>query len=401
MGGNARAINRADGTQMHYSGKPAAADRINLKSVGMREVLEQEILLLLHFLDDRINLWKIERNLFPPYLLYSRRELFSVTHPRIFSGSSRHVFDSTITTSELLKYVSTIGDIDVMVPHEKLNLLFSFLARIESQRITSRLTYVGQNKCSRTGHQINALFHIFDESVCLDAFVQVDFEGVEFSEGLPTEFSEFAHSSAWCDITSGLKGVAHKYILTNIVRAVSTVHGGSYLTEQSPPPPNHRISKSKKPVRTLAFSVDRGLRTKAVPVFHFGEHVRERGIFLYRELSTDESIYTRDLAQIVSAVFAAPPTPENISRIKSFVGIVSLMREFLTQTTISSAFNLMLHENLFGKSAQKLSRTESVRDRDIKLVMVNYLFAEFPFLKAEFADQVAYMSSEFEKTYHA
>jgi hypothetical protein len=235
-----------------------------------------------------------------------------------------------------------LGDIDVMIPHEKLGELFDVLARLEGKSLWhNRVTYVGQNKHQQSGHQINAIFAFAHPESSWEQFVQIDFEGVEFdANGVPTEFSEFAHSTSPADADAGIKGVAHKYLLTNLIRAASELQDALVLTEKSPPPPDCRISMSKKIPREYAFSVDRGLRKKLEPVMYNGAQFRVGDKRVFRELATDESIYDTNIANIAKAALgnSSTPTPTGPLGSSSAAGVASSPNA----TSVPNDFSLLL-----------------------------------------------------------
>lgn len=397
MGGNARAIDRATGKEMLFEGKLAHAERIHTTAFDGKFAwyVLKTLLLLDHECD---SIWAQSSS--------THHELFGKC--RAFSGSSRLLMASETSGNRTPEHLRVLGDIDVMIPHEKLGELFDVLARLEGKSLWhNRVTYVGQNKHQQSGHQINAIFAFAHPESSWEQFVQIDFEGVEFDvNGTPTEFSEFAHSTSPSDADVGIKGVAHKYLLTNLIRASSELQDALVLTEKSPPPPNCRISMSKKIPREYAFSVDRGLRKKLEPVMHNGTQFRVGDKRVFRELATDESIYDTNIANIARAALGKSvhqsythPTDSGAWTMWSFVGLLYLCHHYRSNAIMSRAFELMLVENLYGPGAQKLSRTSCCVDQDVKNKIIERMYVAFPHLKEEFGERVDEMSRKFQENY--
>ena len=68
--------------------------------------------------------------------------------------------DDEITDEEFREVKKSMGDIDITIPHGDLKPLFDLLADNENQRITKDFIYLGQNKKTQHGHQINSVFQL-------------------------------------------------------------------------------------------------------------------------------------------------------------------------------------------------------------------------------------------------
>jgi hypothetical protein len=116
------------------------------------------------------------------------------------------------------------------------------LSTLEGQRLTDNISYIGQNKPSPQGLQINAVFDMTFKEYG-NVFPQVDFEASEYEmqddsltgkqKFYPTEWAKFSHNSHWEDIQAGIKGVFHKYLLRAITSTLTKLPNAVLLTPAS------------------------------------------------------------------------------------------------------------------------------------------------------------------------
>lgn len=404
MGGNTRAINRKTGETL------AVADKIDFRVIPIhffRHLLKQA----LYGIDWAVTVHKhpgveyrgIKSN--DGIWDYNNRHTL-IENGYVLNGTSAHLFDKDGNYGKdlpIIKIKPVFGDIDVTVPRESLGILYDTLATLENKEVCPNVTYLGQNKLEQHGHQINALFqfHIVDTSDLrwkndsiveneTTVNVQIDFEGVNYVNGQPDKFAKFAHSSSLDDLAAGIKGVAHKYWITNLVRATSEIPGAIVLTEKSPDPPEHRVKSMGSIPRLYAFSVDRGLRKKLRQVPGHDN--------IYRELSTDDSKYTTKLTEIFYRIFGVKPDKEDMEKFWSFTGLIELCEFYLDDKTVDKAFAYLLDQSLYGKGAQKLSRMSSDEDVKIKYPIVETLCCTFPYLR-RYDSLIKTMSFNFYENY--
>ena len=195
---------------------------------------------------ERIDLTKVDRDLIIPILeelLRSISEKYQqdVNRPlwtpealkelANLSGSAKHFFSiNDIDTEKFKPVVSSVGDIDTMVSIEEgptlkpfLNKLISsdYIFELKDPKSKDPKPPVTKVKCVLLKDTANQLLTIWKmESHIVKQYIQIDFELVDFDNGKPTEFSIFAHSSDWEDLSKGVKGAFHKLLL----RAISRVH---------------------------------------------------------------------------------------------------------------------------------------------------------------------------------
>lgn len=311
----------------------------------------------------------------------------------VFNGSTSYLMDvnSIDKEDEITALKPSSGDIDIMVPQEYKEDLWNLLKELEDQKITDKITYLGNNKptISSIGEQINALFqYCYKKDKCV--YSQVDFEFVPFdNKGKPTEWSKFSHSSTFKDLQNNIKAVFHKYLIRSISYAVSQINPDDVVFVTSAANCDNyekKISKTKNPDNhLLKFSVSKGIRVAYEPLICDGEPVYIDGKQVFRKLKTAESIYATDLKDIFKMIFGVEPSKQELSDFWSFVGLVDLMKKHLTKKQIQLVFERFLQllwDNKSGKNiAQELERDNPDLDMKIKMAAVNYLLKEFPYLK--------------------
>lgn len=370
MGGNTRAINRETGEAFAF------ASKLQL-NVFKRKKVTDEFKKLFKVLNDsytkkyKIPLWK---------------NFKIITSGFAFNGSSDAFFNDSIPDDDFVQFKPSVGDIDVTIPHNRLSNLFDLLANLEGKQLTPTIKYLGQNKKTFGGHQINALF-LYTEGKFENA-MQIDFEGVEYDadEFSPTEWAKFGHSSDWADIKQGFKGVNHKFLLINLARGISKREDVLLAT------PAAKISKDKPPrlktmkpgdvPRMLAFSVDRGLRVKIAQQFYDdGEPVMVDGKFVFKETPTKGANYETSKVGIFKALFNREPKGDDLVKLNSFVGVIDLIKKYSTKDVAADTLTFLVHNNLFGPAAQGLERNNPKLDFEIKWAMVKYFLKIFPHLK--------------------
>jgi len=346
MGGNARVINHDNGEVTAF------AEQINLYEIR-RSDLVSDLLSMLKILngvfvtDYKIQIWDFD-------LLDSGEA---------FNGSSESFVNPTISDEDFIKHKQFIGDIDITIPHELLNSVFDFLANSIGNKF-GKFVYLGQCKAKFYGHQINSVWDYNGHNI------QIDFEGTEYKNKKPTEFAKFAHSASWADIEQGYKGVHHKYLLINLVRAISENDNIIILT------PKSLITEEKakkkvihEPPRTFAFSIDRGLRSKYQNVDLILE-----GKQCVKELTTADSDYNTDIEKISRILFN-----EYDERFWSFTGLLNMISNKKEKNTIIKMYQ-HIYKQLWGTGAQALFRNDPVQDHLVKEKMISALIKEFPYL---------------------
>lgn len=366
MGGNSRAID-SSGMVMMHNGREAFAEKIDLRKFPRSK-----------FVTEFRNLFYVLNREFKIHHGHMLWEDFSVISENVaFNGSSKFFFAESISDKEFLEFKPEVGDIDLMVPVNELHNLWESLRRLEGQQITESIRYIGNNKVKPESivGQINAVFEFTQNGDSV--FCQVDFEGAEFENHQPTEWAKFSHSADWDDITNGIKGVCHKFLLQSVASVVGIVENAIELTPASPVVSEEEIQKledafnaanqlledlsdkkaiteQKKaikklekqlkrskpkipvssvgnPVSRLTFSVRYGLREKMKQQFleNRQPHLVD-GKVTFKAQTPEESGYESDPVQIFETLFFLPPDEGEIGKFGSFTGMLDLIKRYLT-----------------------------------------------------------------------
>lgn len=135
-----------------------------------------------------------------------------------FSGSSNGFMDDKISDKEFAKHKSSMGDVDIQIPHEHAEKLTNHL-KVGSK--FGKYTVAGVKK---HGLESSALMKHEDSG----EVHQFDFESVKYKNNEPTKMEQFVHSSDWEDTKKGIKGLHHKILLNAAGRdkyKFSNTHG--------------------------------------------------------------------------------------------------------------------------------------------------------------------------------
>jgi hypothetical protein len=307
-----------------------------------------------------------------------------------FNGSSESLFDKNIDDETFLQHKPVVGDIDIIIPRDKLKPLFELLEKLEGKNITSEVTYLGQNKKTQHGHQINAVFEYKGYKP------QIDFEGSEYIDSKPSDFAKFGHSSDWEDVKKGFKGLFHKFWLMTLVATMSAREDVILATPASTPEKIRKKKMTSIP-KELSFSVDRGLRIKIAPMLdEHGNQVELEDKKVYKELPTASSSYEQNIENIFKLVFDKTPDGNDLKKFKSFVGLVELSKKHIDSEVTRVAFESTL-KMLWAPGAQGLEVNNPELDSEIKTKMVEYLISEFGF--TGYDEKINKMRDEYKANY--
>ena len=397
MGGNAVARDRSTGQVT------AAATRIDFKTFP-RQAFIKAVNHALRSINEKFE-QRTGSFLWPTDDTLSREQ--------VFLGSSEFVFNVSFSDDLVAQLKPSIGDVDIAVPEEMLDELFEFLISFEGQVIDSpdgRIKYIGQSKASAAEGfpTIHSVFEITQNKTVVRP--QIDFVAGKFCDGRPSPFVKFSHSSPFEDLLVGLKGVAHKFLLMSIFRTISERDDLVLLAPSSGTDPDDpgkiKVSRSLKPIRTLGFSVNFGLRSKHIeamtPSFQFLYYdvqknawragdlcaVIPKGFKLaVKEIEPSESMYITELDMIYRFAFGVAnvksPTAYEISQMRSFVGLLDLMSSNMTKKVIRKVFRTLCESCLFGNEARKISPHDRFEDEEVKRKIISIFVKRFKFLANE------------------
>jgi hypothetical protein len=250
-GGNSRAIDIDSGdhkSPREWKGRAAFAEKIDLRTFP-RKVVTHAFIDAFRVLNEKFKAFSAaeenrqsmttEKN--PQSYSYQEGgeylwpDFDVIESGMAFNGSSDAFFNPKITDEEYIQHKQKVGDIDLTVPGQHSRTLWALLRTLEGQPLTDKITYIGQNKPSAGSLQINAVFDLTTDAGTV--FAQVDFEASEYEHQdgkfYPTEWAKFSHNSHWDDMTNGVKGVFHKFILRAITSTISQLPDTAILTDKS------------------------------------------------------------------------------------------------------------------------------------------------------------------------
>lgn len=277
------------------------------------------------------------------------------------SGSAFHFFNDELSDQTFTKHKKSVGDIDTQVDKTMSSEIKDFLTSSKGKTFGSA-KLIGFKE---SAGQYITLWNLEDPGIN----IQIDLEMVDFDEaGAPTEWSNFSHSSAWDDMTKGLKGVAHKYLL----RALDAPKLKDIVIKAKTSRGKDKEVKSSE----TAFSVTHGVRQKLKPVLNSsGKQLVINGKPAYHELSTEESKGDTNLKNIFKAYFGRTPAPSEQRRMGSFTGLLDLIKAHFNSTDQKKIADGFVR-TLWGPGAQGLYRGDAEKDKEEKTAMLQVLCQE-------------------------
>jgi hypothetical protein len=314
------------------------------------------------------------KGLWDPKLLASKKFL---------AGSSFYFFDRTGISDEIFAQVKkTVGDIDTMIDKEKRDDVVAWLSSLGPGTAIGPARFVGFDDKDPT--QVLTLWSFPDIVIQNNAGkqfpinIQIDLEMKEYENDEPSEWSRFSTSSSWEDLSTGIKGVFHKYLIQSMTGLTAQdfmlrklVGRGKARAPQDIPTRDNMYSfaiKSKE---------GGGLRPKYDPVIdpETGDQEIVDGLPVFEPRATTG--YEKDLGNIFQTIFGSRIKPKQLAAEQnnfwSFVGILGLMKKFLTPEEQSEVVNSFL-EKLFGAGAQGLYASDKEKDHDEKSAAVDKMF---------------------------
>jgi hypothetical protein len=317
-----------------------SADKIDLNRID-RQVFRSEFATFIGKLNEYFNR-KFNQPLFP----------INVMHKDCLSGSSRFIFDDSISIEELLEYKPTFGDMDVMVPKETRPNLEIFLTEFEG------ITYGNFRLIGfkNSNSQLISLWYYTTGKIN----VQIDFEFVDFDGINPSDWARFSHYSDWNDTKLGIKASMHKFL----IQAIAGYHKEEMIVMSGKKRTPKTITKSPR-----AFSVTHGLRQRFI----------QQDDDTWIELTTEESNNITNIGKLFSNLFTFERMSDDskVSMMYSFNEICILLRKF--PITIRERIVDDFAERIFGKGAQKTVRDDKQQDFLVKVTALEYLVGQITF----------------------
>jgi hypothetical protein len=304
------------------------------------------------------------------YRLWPKYDIL-FSNQKLFSGSTRLMFKKSF--SQFALYKPSVGDIDIQVPNECMTDLKSFLLNNRNMMF-GHFKYLG---FTNTGMQLNCLFKSPKEYKMFSKYVQIDFEGTEYVNDEPSEFSAFGHYSSWTDVKAGIKGFANKYLLRSLAAGIAKAEVVIISSKTGKP------IKSKPMENLFGFSVDKGFREKIKPNYdENGNHIMIDNKYSYFKIEPKDAVYDKDLSSIFEKIFDALPRDGEKYSLFSFIRTLDLMSTYCADSIVESVFEDFV-ELLWGKEAQRIERDDPKLDEEIKNKMYKAFVIKFPILKAK------------------
>jgi len=353
------------------------AEQINLK-VTNRSYIVPILNDLLSGINSAFNK-KYKKPLWNPELIQNQRFL---------SGSSLHFFNVRGIPDEVfVQKKPKVGDIDTMVPRELEAELEQFLASIQGKQIGSA-KFIG---FQRGNEQFSSLWELQEPPIK----IQIDLEFVEYQQGNPTDWARFSHSSSWDDMSEGVKGVFHKWMINALTSLTSQdfllrkmVGRGNARAEQNVPTTDNMISFA------VSSKEGGGLRAKYEPVLDAsGQPLVVDGLPVMKRLPTTG--YEQDLGKIFQAILGHRVNEKGLQQALpktwSFVGLLDLANSIFTQEEKQNLVQSMINK-CYGQGAQGLYKNDPERDSAEKDAALNLMFkklgvqppADFKQIKADY-----------------
>ena len=341
----------SEGGNLELPGQGKAQD-INLK-VQNRSVMVGILNNLLHAINNTYAK-QFKTPLWNPKLIQSQQFL---------SGSSLHFFNvKGIPDEVFVNKKPKVGDIDTMVDKTQKENLEQFLQGATNKEIGPAIF---------RGYKLgNEQFSSMWELQNPPTKIQIDLEFVDYNQGEPTEWAKYSHSSSWEDLSQGVKGVFHKYLM----RALTT----STLKQRYIQTKTGKIQA--KPINStdLAFAVASGagggLREKYRPVMDPQTNQQKMidGIPVYTEVAPGDSQYTSDVGGMFSMLFGQQPSEADKKLLWSFTGGLQLANKLLDDQSRQKVADGFLN-TLYGPGAQGMYRNDPQRDQEEKGIAWNTL----------------------------
>lgn len=301
------------------------------------------------------------------------------------SGSSLHFFNvKGIPDEVFVEKKPTVGDIDTMVDKTKEQNLKEFLLENNNKQI-GPATLLG---FQRGNEQFSALWEMIDVPIK----IQIDFEFVEFQNGLPTDWARFSHSSAWEDLSRGIKGVFHKFL----IRALTSLTSKTFLVKKMTGRGNLKKEVYEPTTDSLySFSVSSkeggGLRAKYDPVIDpsTGKPETRDGMPVMTPAPT--SGYEQNIGKIFTKILGHKLKPDQINELSknfwSFTGLIEAMDRVLTPEEKQTVLNAFLKITI-GPGSQGLYKNNPDKDIKEKLVAIDTALKAFNMKKPPNFDQM-------------
>ena len=338
-----------DKTPKMVNGQPAQATTklriVDPSGKDIKNAVSSDVKELIHALNGKVGFWKKDN----PY----------IENGFVFNGSSQYLMSGDEKYKELSKYKSSFGDIDVIVPKEKLDAMEAYLDGIDDKQVDWKPTpknkvsknfyYVGRTKSQRAlaGQTVTLWYYLPVKQV-----VQIDFEGDEMildPQGYekPSEWIKFIKDSPYADLQSGIKGLAGAILLRGLTRAATALPNAVYVTNataakiESGQLKGLVDAKGKSVVSvnaTHALPAEYTLNTsgsgfqgvrKAYRLVAKNMDYQGKKVDVYTDIPTSESKpedRINSVPKVFELIFKRKPSADDLTNFRSYVGLLKLMK---------------------------------------------------------------------------
>ena len=343
-------------TPKTYGGELAQAmSKLDISN-GKREIISAHIRDLALELNTYNKFWKQDN----PY----------IRNGYIFNGSSQHLMNPDIdkvlqkitkdSTISLERVKARYGDIDLIIPKEKLESLKKFLDSKDDNKaqwlpsnhnkITPEFHYVGRTKSGAAiPDQLVTLFWYKPNN----QIVQVDFEGdnmIEDERGYekPSIWTKFSKDSPLDDLTKGIKGLAGAVLWRSLARgttrlenAIVLTPGGAKKYKANKPLTDRDISKNQRDLLPSEYTLNTGGGGVGVrKAYNLVGKVNGKDAYEFIEASIGRTMGPEfasiiDLNKIFNILFKKTPNADDLLNFRSFQGLIRMMKSNLDKNTIT------------------------------------------------------------------
>ena len=338
-----------DKTPKTVNGQPAQATTklkiVDPQGKDIRSSVSGDVKELVYALNDKVHFWKKNS----PY----------IENGFVFNGSSQYLMSGDEKYKDLAKYKSAFGDIDVIVPKEKLDAMEAYLDSIDDRQVEWKATpknkvsknfyYVGRTKSQRAlaGQTVTLWYYAPAKQV-----VQIDFEGDEMTldpQGYekPSEWNKFIKDSPWQDLTTGIKGLAGAILLRGLTRAATALPNAVYVTNSTAAKIESGQLKSLVDAKgksvvsvnaTHALPAEYTLNTsvsghagvrKAYRLVAKNMDYQGKKVDVYTDIPASESKpedRINSVNKVFELIFKRKPSAKDVESFRSYVGLLTLMK---------------------------------------------------------------------------
>ena len=266
----------------------------------------------------------------------------------ITSGSTKFLFDPSISDTTLQNLYPEFGDIDLQLPVEYSSQFSNWL---NSKTALDEYELLGSK---RGNEQVPSLWYIPQ----LNLNMQIDFEFVEFKDWKPTEWAQFSKVSSFDDVSKlSTKGVHHKWFLQSLTRA----HMDEFRVVI--PAPAETLEAS---YYSLAFTSKEGggLRRRflQMPVEDTREFAR-----------APRANYNRDVKHIFETLLGSKYNHITHSGMTTSLYEAAMLANFCLTTEQKHAVFMAFVDKCLGKSAQVVYRNDPGLDLVQKQTAIQYV----------------------------